>query len=337
VHAYAVTVVDDAQRGDAAVSNESVNPPSVVVQPADGDVVGGVYRLTRLLGAGMFGKVFFAQREDVPEHRVALKLLPRSHYVGRNVERELVMLATVGHPHVVRLKDHGMTAEYVWFTMPVYQGETLAERLARGPLEMREAHDVFLAVASGLEALHAAGLRHQDIKPENIYLAVFGKRVPPILLDLGVAAEREATFVAGTALYASPEQLATLRGKGGAELPLTEKMDTCCERRAAQDMRGRRRGRHAPGRGDAREARGRVGEAARRPDCRARRAEEAHREERERARDVQRRAHPPGGRAQRNSRLSRPDRHREPGREPAHRPRHDSRFAAPCACRGRRR
>ncbi|UQA58054.1 serine/threonine protein kinase [Polyangium aurulentum] len=228
VHAYAVTVVDDSQRGDAARPNETANPPSVVVLPADGDVVGGVYRLTRLLGAGMFGKVFVAQREDVPEHRVALKLLPRSHYVGRNVERELVMLATVGHPHVVQLKDHGMTAEYVWFTMPVYQGETLAERLARGPLEMREAHDVFLAVARGLEALHAAGLRHQDIKPENIYLAVFGQRVHPILLDLGVAAEREATFVAGTALYASPEQLAALRGKGGAELPLTEKMDTYC-------------------------------------------------------------------------------------------------------------
>lgn len=228
VHAYAVTVVDDSQRGDALAPNESATPPSVVVLPADGDLVGGVYRLTRLLGAGMFGKVYVAQREDVPEHRVALKILPRSHYVGRNVERELVMLATVGHPHVVQLKDHGMTAEYVWFTMPVYHGETLAERLARGPLELREAYDVFMAVARGLEALHAAGLRHQDIKPENIYLAVFGARVHPILLDLGVAAEREASFVAGTALYASPEQLAALRGKFSPALPLTEKMDTYC-------------------------------------------------------------------------------------------------------------
>src|ERR1700722_17606332 len=107
--------------------------------PDVGDVVGGHYQLVRLLGQGMFGKVYVAQRLDVPEHQVALKLLPRSLYAGRNVERELVMLATVGHPHVVQLKDHGMTPDYVWLTMPVYEGETLAERLARGPLTLRRA------------------------------------------------------------------------------------------------------------------------------------------------------------------------------------------------------
>src|SRR5205823_153297 len=116
---------------------------------------------------------------------------------------------------------------YVWLTMPVYKGETLAERLERGPLSLREAHDIFLAVARGLEALHGVGLRHQDVKPDNIYLATFGRRVHPILLDLGVAAEREAPFVAGTALYASPEQIAALNGYPGA-IPLSEKMDTYC-------------------------------------------------------------------------------------------------------------
>ncbi len=203
-------------------------PPSAatVGLPNVGDVVGNVYRLKRLLGSGMFGKVYVAQREDVPEHQVALKLLPRSHYAGRNVERELVMLATVGHPHVVQLKDHGTTSDYVWLTMPVYEGETLDARLIRKPLDLREAYEIFTAVARGLEALHAAGLRHQDIKPENIFLAVFGGRVHPILLDLGAAAEREAQFVAGTALFASPEQLAMLRGE--IDVALTEKMDTYC-------------------------------------------------------------------------------------------------------------
>ncbi len=142
----------------------------------------------RKLGEGMFGKVYVAQRLDVPEHRVALKILPRSLYAGRNVDRELVMLATVGHPHVVQLKDHGTTPEYVWLTMPVYQGETLAERIEKkGPLSLREAYEIFLPIARGIEALHAAGLRHQDVKPENIYLAVFGQRIHPVLLDLGVA------------------------------------------------------------------------------------------------------------------------------------------------------
>lgn len=219
--ALAATVVD-ARSSDGDDAPEPLAP-----LPGVGDVVGEHYRLVRLLGEGMFGKVYVAQRLDVPEHQVALKLLPRSLYAGRNVERELVMLATVGHPHVVQMKDHGTTDDYVWLTMPVYEGETLAERLEGGTLGMREAHDIFVPIARALEALHGAGLRHQDIKPENIYLARFGGRLHPILLDLGVAAERDAAFVAGTALYAAPEQLLAFTGVPGA-IPLTEKMDTYC-------------------------------------------------------------------------------------------------------------
>lgn len=231
VQAFARTLLDDSQRGGSEPPRrlelvDSAQPPSASSLPSTGDLVGDHYRLVRLLGEGMFGKVYVAQREDVPEHQAALKILPRSLYAGRNVERELVMLATVGHPNVVQLKDHGTTSDYVWLTMPVYQGETLAERLLRGPLDLREAHDIFRPIAHGLEALHAAGLRHQDVKPENIYLAVFAGRVHPILLDLGVAAEKDATFVAGTALYAAPEQVAVLGGGYPGVIPLSEKMDT---------------------------------------------------------------------------------------------------------------
>jgi eukaryotic-like serine/threonine-protein kinase len=238
VQAFARTIVDDAQHtlpsnhGAPAIPGDlsdelppSSSAPSTAGLPKVGDVVGSHYRLVRMLGEGMFGKVYVAQRIDVPEHQVALKLLPRALYQGRNVERELVMLATVGHPHVVQLKDHGTTPEYVWLTMPVYEGETLAERLARGPLTLRRAHDIFLPMARGLEALHAAGLRHQDVKPENIFLAVFGGHVHPVLLDLGVAAERDAEFVAGTALYGAPEQVTVLAGFVTLT-PLSEKMDT---------------------------------------------------------------------------------------------------------------
>lgn len=195
--------------------------------PKVGDIVGGHYRLVRVLGQGMFGKVYVAERVDVPAHQVALKVVPREVYSGRNVERELVMLAAASHPHIVQLKDHGMTAGYVWLTMPVYEGETLANRLMRGPLALEEAYEVFLPIARALDALHKAGLRHQDIKPENIFLARFAGHLHPILLDLGVAAEREATFVAGTILYASPEQLSAL-SSAAESLPLSDKMDTYC-------------------------------------------------------------------------------------------------------------
>ncbi|MEQ9319069.1 MAG: protein kinase, partial [Polyangiaceae bacterium] len=135
--------------------------------------------------------------------------------------------AAATHPHIVQLKDHGMTADYVWLTMPLYDGETLEQRLERGPLGLREAHEIFLPIARGVQALHARGLRHQDIKPDNIFLATFEDRVHPVLLDLGVAVERTATFVAGTALYAAPEQLVALGGLQG-RADLDEKMDVYC-------------------------------------------------------------------------------------------------------------
>jgi len=195
--------------------------------PSNGDIVGEHYRLVKLLGSGMFGRVFVAERTDVPEHRVALKLVQRQIYAGRNVERELVMLAAATHPHIVQLKDHGMAEHYVWLTMPLYEGETLAERLERGPLSLREAYDIFLPVAQGLQALHKCGLRHQDIKPENIFLAQFADRVHPVLLDLGVAVETNSSFIAGTVLYGAPEQVMALGGGGHKEL-LSEKIDTYC-------------------------------------------------------------------------------------------------------------
>lgn len=198
--------------------------PSRPTLPEIGDTVGGLYRITSLLGEGSFGKVYTAERVDVPEHRVALKVAPLDAFPGKNVARELLMLAAAGHPNVVQLKDHGITRDYLWLTMPVYRGRTLEERLDDGPLSPREAWAIFQPIARGLAALHAAGLRHQDVKPENIFLAEFGGDSHPILLDLGVAAEKNADFCAGTVLYASPEQLLAFSSRV-APLPLTEKMD----------------------------------------------------------------------------------------------------------------
>ncbi len=195
--------------------------------PVEGDVVGGHYRLVRRLGEGMFGRVYVAERTDVPEHLVALKVMTRAVYAGRNVERELVMLAAASHPHIVQLKDHGVAEDYVWLTMPLYEGETLAQRLERGPLSLREAYDIFLPITRGVQALHERGLRHQDIKPENVYLARLSGRVHPVVLDLGVAVEQNASFVAGTVLYCSPEQVMALSGFAAAA-ELSAKMDTYC-------------------------------------------------------------------------------------------------------------
>ena len=216
---------DEGVLGARATRGEAAAPrPDTSALPGVGDVVGDHYRLVRRIGAGTFGKVYLAERVDVPAHQVALKLVALEVYRGRDVARELVMLAAASHPNVVQLKDHGATDRYVWLTMPVYDGETLADRIARGPLGLDEAHAVFAPIARALEALHKAGLRHQDVKPDNLFLARFAGRLHPVLLDLGVAAPIGASFVAGTLLYAAPEQIRALDGEPGH--PLCEKLDT---------------------------------------------------------------------------------------------------------------
>ncbi len=219
--AFAATVVDESRTGPppAAMQHDMSQLPDV------GDIIGDHYRLVRLIGRGTFGRVYEAERVDVPEHRVALKLMPRAVYAGRDVERELVMLAAAGHPNVVQLKDHGMTDQYVWLTMPVYEGQTLEERLERRTVTLRECHEIFVPIARGVAALHSGGLRHQDLKPDNIYLAEFAGRLHPIILDLGVAAEKNSSFVAGTILFAAPEQIASLTSRDDRP-PLSEKIDT---------------------------------------------------------------------------------------------------------------
>src|SRR3989339_786156 len=107
------------------------------------EIGAGLYRFVRVLGEGTFGRAFVAERTDVPEHKVALKVVTRDVYAGRNVERELVMLAAASHPNIVQLKDHGIGERYVWLTMPLYEGETLASRLERGPLGLGEAYEIF--------------------------------------------------------------------------------------------------------------------------------------------------------------------------------------------------
>ena len=187
--------------------------------------MGSHYRLVRMLGEGMFGKVYVAQRIDVPEHQVALKLLPRALYQGRNVERELVMLATVGHPHVVQLKDHGTTPEYVWLTMPVYEGETLAERLARGPSPCagRTTSSSRWRGGSRRCTRRGSGTRTSSRRTSSSPCSA-GTCTP----CSSISASRPSgtrSFVAGTALYGAPEQVTVLAGFVTLS-PLSEKMDT---------------------------------------------------------------------------------------------------------------
>ncbi|WP_053232958.1 serine/threonine-protein kinase [Sandaracinus amylolyticus] len=181
-----------------------------------GTLIGARYRVVKRVGIGAFGDVYMADDADVPGHRVALKMLrePSLSTAAREAAlRELKLIAAVFHPSVVQFKDHGWHEDRLWFVMPWYEGETLDQRMQRGPLARAEARRIFEPLARALAALHANGIRHQDIKPDNVFLARIKGFGPdgeheesiPVLLDLGVAAKEHEALIGGTPVYFAPE------------------------------------------------------------------------------------------------------------------------------------
>jgi serine/threonine protein kinase len=170
------------------------------------------YRLARLLGQGRAAAVYLA------EHRrrgssVALKV-PRTaagghDSAGRRFAMECEMLASIRSKHVVRAIEHQHGGP-AYLAMEYLAGGTLRERM-RGAIQPAVALRWLQQAALGLQALHARGIVHRDVKPENLLARESGELV---LVDLGVAAHHgegacgaAAGTLIGTARYAAPEQL----------------------------------------------------------------------------------------------------------------------------------
>lgn len=196
-----------------------------------GTVIDEHYELVKYIGSGGFADVYQARDLTVPGHHVALKVLKRQSVGDAAKERalrELRLIAAVFHPSIVQFKDHGWYESRLWFAMPWYEGETLETRLERGPLSRQEAQAIFVPLARALSAMHASGVRHQDVKPDNIFLAGlegFGdqQQLLPVLLDLGVAATDAELVIAGTPTYFAPEvaaQFAHQEGDPAPEYPI---------------------------------------------------------------------------------------------------------------------
>jgi len=156
------------------------------------------YALGDVLGAGAGGVVVRA-RDRVLERDVALKLF-RAH---GDALHEARTLATVRHPAVVAVHGAGASDGTAYIAMELVDGESLAARLARGPIPWRTAVAWFADVAAGLAAIHAAGLVHRDLKPAN--LLVDGERLR--IADFGLAVRPGDAALAGTLPYVAPEVL----------------------------------------------------------------------------------------------------------------------------------
>jgi dienelactone hydrolase/tRNA A-37 threonylcarbamoyl transferase component Bud32 len=173
------------------------------------------YRIVELLGAGGMGVVYKAEDSRL-KRAVALKFLPFELTRDRDAKERLVHEAqaasALDHPNICTIHEIDETADgRLFLAMAYYDGETLKERLARGPLPVGEALGVAAQVARGVAAAHDAQIIHRDIKSANIILT---RRGEVKLLDFGLAKlsgqtalTRTGTTV-GTMAYMAPEQIA---------------------------------------------------------------------------------------------------------------------------------
>ncbi|HXH38919.1 MAG TPA: protein kinase [Thermoanaerobaculia bacterium] len=185
------------------------------------DAMLGPYRIVSLLGEGGMGAVYRAKDtrlgRDVAVKILTALTLSDQERVQR-FEQEARATGMLNHPNLLTIYDVGNENGTAYIVSELLEGETLRERLERGPLAIRRGVDAALQVANGLAAAHEKGVIHRDLKPDNIFLTRDGRAK---ILDFGIAklsaksddggvfhqAATEPGMVLGTVGYMSPEQV----------------------------------------------------------------------------------------------------------------------------------
>ena len=181
----------------------------------------GPYEILAPLGVGGMGAVFKA-RDTRLGRNVAIKVLPADYahetQLKLRLEREARTISRLNDPHICTVYDIGDVDGTTYLVMEYLDGETLAERIARGPLPIRDVLRFGVEIAEGLGRAHAAGVVHRDLKPANIMITAAGAK----LLDFGLARRVDAPTavdvteqrpvteegtIVGTPHYMAPEQL----------------------------------------------------------------------------------------------------------------------------------
>jgi hypothetical protein len=175
------------------------------------DAFRSAYRLDRAIGSGAMGMVYAATQVSTGRAVAVKFVVDDDRDALERFEREARVLARIAHPSVLRVLDYGVLDGHPYLVTELLPGDTLRKRLARGPLPLEAALAIARQLLEALEACHAAGVVHRDVKPDNV---LFDEAGNVRLADLGLArwqsAGRSLTRageVVGTPRYMSPEQI----------------------------------------------------------------------------------------------------------------------------------
>jgi serine/threonine protein kinase len=209
----------------SANSLRGYNPPLLRLCPRSAKL--GPYEIQAPLGAGGMGEVYRA-RDTRLARAVAIKIL--SAHLCQNAEardrfdREARAISSLSHLNICHLYDVGQQDGASYLVMEYLEGETLADRLRKGPLSLEQVLKVGAEICDGLEKAHRSGVVHRDLKPSNIMLTKTGAKLmdfglaKPALAAVGAGSSSDpmATMsqpltaegtIVGTFQYISPEQL----------------------------------------------------------------------------------------------------------------------------------
>src|SRR4029453_8940421 len=217
------------QRVGSFIETPAVGIATRIIRNGEADLLVGQtfghYKISKRIGSGGMGEVYLAS-DMTAGRKAALKILP-VRFTGdarllKRFQREARAVVGLNHPNILTVYEIGEHHSTHYIASELIEGETLHQRLLRGRIEVGEAVEVAIQVASALAAAHEAGIVHRDIKPENIMLRPDGYVK---VLDFGIAklAEQEvpATIpkdealllvetnlgsILGTVPYMSPEQ-----------------------------------------------------------------------------------------------------------------------------------
>ncbi|WP_328837383.1 serine/threonine-protein kinase [Streptomyces europaeiscabiei] len=216
-----------AQPEPSSPAQQSAQQPQPSQEPGTGRLIAGRYRLLAKLGHGGMGTVWRAKDETV-DREVAVKEprvpdhLPERERANafERMRREARAAARLDHPSVVNVHDVAVVDGQPWIVMELVRGRSLGDALQEGTLGVRDAARIGLDVLGALEAAHAAGILHRDVKPDNVLL---GRHDRVVLADFGIAQiEGETNLTDTGGFVGSPEYIAPERVLGQRPGPASD-------------------------------------------------------------------------------------------------------------------